>query len=314
MVTLDEFDSFLNSILTDEDKQKIDKRKRKKRISIVVLISISVVLLSLAVAGFLLAKSVVFIGLILFLILAVLVLGWVAASSQTSETQKYVFKKYKTEIVEFLIGDSFEHSYYPKKGLTKEEFKNLKICSSFDDLIGEDLLKLKVNISNNENVVLTLSDVRATETHRNRDGETETTTVFSGIAGYAVFPFKFTCKLAINSAYHFKFRELSKFKLEDIRFNRRFALRSDNQFEATHILTPKLMEILMRIEKHFKHFGLILDDNKMIIRIPSQQLFVPKYYKDGDFVKCFYSFYEDIVSLTEIVKSIVLNKRIINQK
>ena len=316
MVSKEEFGFFVESLITPQDKQEINSKKKHfiiRMMSIMVAIAAFIVVVSY----FVLIPSINTLGSLVVMVCSiaifVAVLLSVLIKSLKDVGSKYLMSKYKVEIVNYLMNSFVKYVYNPQMTINRKDFEQLRVCGGFDEFSGEDLLTITIPVDSGD-VELNLSDCKAIERVRDKEGREYVRTVYNGIAGFIVFPFKFKCKLALNNRYHFRFKDVESYNLEDIKFNNRFSFKTNDQFEATHILTPSLMMKLMKIEQHFKRFGLVLDGNLMVISVPHQQLFAPRSIKKDNYVEAFYPFYEDIVSITEIITEIVANKRVIDSR
>jgi|GEM_PF-6761408 len=316
MVSKEEFDEFVNkTINTDEFADKKRKNVTARKISFVgFLICLTGLILFICtfvfydeVGSSFVASSFLTAGIVLGFVGFPIMLNALIFGNINRDLEKY-----KKPLVEFLLKDE-EFYYNPKGCLARLDFKKAKVCPTYDNLIGEDYLKILVGVSKNgENVYLSISDCFATKIVHTEDGN-ETVSVYRGICGVVNFPTEFKCKLTINNKYHFKFKEVEKIILEDIAFNKKFNVQTDNLVEAMYILTPTLMLKMKNIYKHFNELGITLDGNQMFISVPHQQLFRLKRNRKGITQSMFYGFYEDINAITEIINEIILNERIFAQ-
>ena len=65
---------------------------------------------------------------------------------------------------------------------------------------------------------------------------------------------KFKCILTVNSNFKRKGIKLEDVVLENIEFNEKFKIRTDNQIEARYILTQNMMEKLLILKNKIKSF------------------------------------------------------------
>ena len=72
------------------------------------------------------------------------------------------------------------------------------------------------------------------------------------------------------------------------------------------------MQKLKHIEKHFRNIGIVLNKNKMYIKVANQELFKPIWKKGASEFEIFYNFYKDVLAITEIIKEISENNRLVS--
>lgn len=64
-------------------------------------------------------------------------------------------------------------------------------------------------------------------------------------------------------------REKDCIKMENVEFNDRFEVYAHAQQEAFYVLTPRMMEVILRLEKKFKSICINIQGNKMVLAINS---------------------------------------------
>jgi hypothetical protein len=103
-----------------------------------------------------------------------------------------------------------------------------------------------------------------------------------------------------------------KIKLEDVDFNREFAVYSTNQVEARYVLSTSLMSrILTYKQKVNRKISLSFVNNKMFCAIPNYvNLFEPAIFESFFEFKYFRKSYEALKLYNEIVDDLNLNLRI----
>lgn len=230
---------------------------------------------------------------------------------KSSKVEKYYKSTYREKFIGYLLND-IDWSFKEKDGIDEEVFKCSQFSGCYDDYKGTD--KLNINIPNDDgnksNYYLTLCDLDVTKTDRDSDGDRHTVTVYSGIFGYAHFPFEFKCILCLNTYFRYKNVKLERVNLEDINFNKDYKIYSSNQIEARYILTPNMMEKLSSLKNKLGSVMLTLVDNKMYIGFPHRDLFELSTLEGGNIVSIFEKFYDEVDVLLKIVEEIKSNNKV----
>ena len=183
--------------------------------------------------------------------------------------------------------------------------------NDYDRYSGEDLIV--INIPNDDGSksdnYLHLCDLDVVDIHRDEDGDTTETTVYKGVFGYVDFPFEFKCAMSINTIYRKSGVKLEKVSLEDIVFNKKFKIRSNDQIEARYILTPEMMEKLLALNEKAGQIYLVIVDKRMYIGFPNINLFELK-SSNSNVESLFDNFYAHISIILNIVNEIKNNNKI----
>ena len=103
---------------------------------------------------------------------------------------------------------------------------------------------------------------------------------------------------------------MDKVKLEDIIFNKKLRVYSNDQIEARYILTPEMMEKLLYLDTVFRGLKITLVDNKMYIGATAADLFELNSIKNGDINTLFEYFYDEVKTILDIVNEIKDNNKI----
>jgi hypothetical protein len=293
MVSKEEYKKYVSE-LTENDKNNANLKylsKGYKTSSIVM-----------TVLGFLTIP----IGIgIIFLIMAIV--GIVKANN----AEKYYKTNYSKKILDFLFKDN-EYTFDEQGKIDERKFRDSQIGlrRNYDYYRGEDLLT--INIPNDDgsrsNNNLNLCDLKVTKIEGDDDGGSREVNVYSGVFGYVDFPFQFKCSMSINTNYRKYGVKFEKVSLEDIVFNKKFDVHSNDQVEARYILTPEMMEKLMELNKKIGKIYLVIVDNKMYFGFPGIDLFELK--KVNNVENLFDDFYNHVSIILSIVNEIKSNNKV----
>ncbi len=233
-------------------------------------------------------------------------------------------KEYKDKIIEQIVQQVDENLKYNMDGyISKSEFLNSKIFEhKIDKYSGEDMVYGKI-----DKTEIKFSEVLAQYITRDSKGRTQTHTLFKGIFFEADFNKEFTSFIQVKpdiaeSMFGRFGTTLQKFsttgstkqliKLEDPTFEKYFAVYGPNQVEARYILSPKVMESIVKIKTKFnKNISLSFINSKLYVAIPfKKDLFEPSIIKSISRLDHVEEYYEILQDLVDIVESLDLNTRI----
>ena len=327
MISKEEYNNYVNSILSQEDKEKMgsfnngsNKLKTLSNVFLalfVICLVISLVLIVVMFTSFNRTHTPsnfnysTYIFICMFLSVVFIVV-YIAMRAKINSVFINIENNYKEQIINFLLKDK-NFSYNKTYFINYETFRNAQICNSLiDEYSWEDFLSINIpkDDGTKSNINFYISDIKAVRIDRDEEKDTFTrTTVYSGAFGFIDFPFTFKATLTINSSYR-STKSLEKVKLEDIKFNKAFKVKCSDQIEARYILTPELMLDLLKLKQKMGQILLVLDGSRMYIAFPHKNLFkINRNTKKIGF-ETFYTFYEDIYSLLSLVKEIQTNNKI----
>lgn len=232
---------------------------------------------------------------------------------------------YKREIHSNLLREFSENlSFSENGGISKEEFKASGLFNnSIDRYKAEDLVSgslKKTNIRFSE----VHAEERRTETTKNGT-RTYYVNIFKGIFFVADFNKHFQgstlvkTDIAERTFGNFgRFFQQSVFKpekliqLEDQTFEREFAVYSTNQVEARYILTPRLMERILNLQKKTKgNIQLAFRNSSVFIAIEeSKNLFEPDFNLPATDANQIATIFSDLNFFVNIVDDLDLNTRL----
>ena len=321
MKSLDEFQRYVGELMDKDDNiaKANEKLTHRKKYNLMIglgfglflpLLILAIVLGNVIENGWVLSIILAALGLFC----AVIFIVGVIKKGSIYSAFAYIESAYKMKVIEYLFADmtySYDRSKYI--GLSKFCSGCHVYSGEVDRYKGEDLLK--VNIPNDDKSVsnnwLVMSDLHAQKrvVTRDKDGKTEVhyETIFMGTFGYIDFPYEFQHELYIN-VYPRGLKKCEKLKLEDVEFNKKFNVYSDDQVEGRYILTTELMLKLKELSK-LTYFTFEISENHLYLTLPGAGLFnvmtKSKRLQDG-----FLKFYKDYLVIFSIVKEIAGNNKI----
>lgn len=138
-----------------------------------------------------------------------------------------------------------EITYEPSSSIPQEDFLASNLFTNPDRYKGEDLFHGK-----HVKTSFSFSEIHAEKEHKSKNSKSYTT-IFRGVFMVADFN-----KHIKNETYVFTsggkwFSKFKRVKLENPVFEENFKVYSDNEVEARYILTPNLMEKIIKLEKEF---------------------------------------------------------------
>lgn len=298
MISKKEFINYCNSLISQKDVNKHHQRNT-------LMWTILIVFWACALA------SAIYIATINPNLIIPVIVATIIFSSIIFKLTGYNYNKLKdkniNKILEHLLS-GYKYSYDKKGYISKDIFNKSSFKTPQDSYTGEDLLE--INIPNDDNtpsdVVMRLSDLLVTTRSTDSDGDSHTTTQYSGVFGYIKFNFEFKCNLCLNTQKS----GLKKIKLEDIEFNKKFHTYTDNPTEALCILTPSMMNKLLEFEKIANNFAIEINKTGEVYFSINRNLFSfsSTYTKLSGNI--FEKFYDDIYMLLSMVEEIKSNNKV----
>ena len=323
MKTKIEFKRFLDTqlfpklIALDEDRKYLLKKY-------LIPVAIFVVLAVLSFVVFMLiqgSSQIPLVAMFIFVIIAV-----IFYFSGKSEINLYKYR-FKTEIIGKLVSFIDESlKYVPNAGILEHEYLMsnlfLKDPDRFhsEDLVQGKLGKTEIKFSEVH------SEYKTQTTDSKGVSKTEWHTIFKGIFFIADFNKEFITNTVIlpdiaekffGSFLGSKFQKMNfsrgqLIKLENPEFEKEFAVYGNDQIEARYILTPDLMERILKFKKESKkELYISFLASKMYVAIPyKENLFEPKYFKTIIDKQMIIKYFEILQLVTGIVEEFNLNTRI----
>lgn len=308
MVSKEEYKQYVKELVGEDNKgHEIKYLTKSYKGTSSTLVTIGVVLFTLTFLIFMIGS-----GAFLFAVLGIafIIIGAIRTVNTTSAA-RYYKKNYRGLILDYLL-KGYEYSFIPEGKVSERIFKDSQFGGYYEDYNGTD--KLTISIPNDDGSKsgcdLTLCDLNVTKTVEDSDGDTRTVTVYKGIFGYVEFPFEFKCILCIDSNYKKSGKTLKGVTLEDIVFNKKFMVISDDQIESRYILTPTMMENLLALEKRFNGTKITLVDNRMYIGAIHKDLFELEGIDGTNIEEAFNVFYDEIEAILKLIDEIKNNNKV----
>ena len=248
---------------------------------------------------------------ILFIIGAVLIAAGIVMIKIRQDTKKVLRTDVKKSVIKYLLKD-YWHWFMGFGYMEEHEFKNSQFGKTFDCFSSYDTLN--INVPNNDgsksNVYFKISDVYTYNRVFKEDGTYVDKGLYEGVFGYVTFKKAFKCILAINSKFKIKGIKFEDVILEDINFNEKFKVLTDNQIEARYILTPDMMEKLSLLEEKLNGIKIVLVDRKLYLGVPKYNMFEMKNYDKDDELAVFDNLYDEIQLVLSIVEELKNNDKV----
>lgn len=332
MKTLSEFQEYYRQNLVHKLQNLDNQRKESiKKIMRSTLLHLVVAVL-VVFLGFFINKSIygvyldeqeanvpLIITLIAFVVVIVLLF-----SSNSKIKSKFVLDFKNTiisDIVKFIHNDL---EYLPQDYLPREDFIKSKIFHQTPDkYFGDDYVRGKI-----EKTELAFSEVHAkyktTSTDENGSKE-RWENIFDGLMFKADFHKNFNGEYFIlpdiaekylgklgNFFQKMKFNRGKLIKLEDIEFEKQFAVYGSDEIEARYILSANMMRRILDFKiRTGKNILISFVDSCVFVAIPyNHNLFEPNFYKTIISEKMVLEYFTDLELAISIVEELNLNVRI----
>ena len=231
-------------------------------------------------------------------------------------------KDFKKKVIEKLIKSLDENLNYDPNGVFPSSlYKNsLLFLKKYDKYEGDDLVTGKIG-----KVSIIFSDLHTQYKTKNSKGKTRWHTIFKGLFFMADFNknFKGITLIFPDTAQKllgyfgqffqeiFRKRGLKLVKMDNIEFEKEFVVYSSDQVEARYILTPNLMEKILKI-KRLKKTPIYISfvNNHIFIAISSKDNFEPTIFKSLFDIEVFKEYFLTLKLSIGLVEELNLNKRL----
>ncbi|MBO5923834.1 MAG: DUF3137 domain-containing protein, partial [Lentisphaeria bacterium] len=240
-------------------------------------------------------------------------------SSKWSARRKF-FREQLIPLLVKAISPSLKYS--PYQGLSRMQFERFRLFGSFDRYHSEDQIKGMVG-----KTAVQISEVHIEERHRSKDKSDSYTTIFRGVVFIADFNKHFKCRTVVlpDSAEKLFGKLIGNFlqqmnfsgdgklvKLENVEFEKKFAVYSTDQVEARYILTPLLMERLLAVQTRENAPVRVLFENGNVVFAISRSggWLEPPFSGSFDRLEVIEKNVQDIINIVKIVEDLDLNTRI----
>lgn len=164
--------------------------------------------------------------------------------------------------------------FYPNESIGKDVFKTSGIFIEKNDsnysysYDGDKMIVGMVEKTNFYSSRMIMKEYY--ENNKDNNKTNTTTTVFSGLVCSYDFNKNFNHNTLVTThrASRYCLRESEKVILEDVLFNKEFSVSSSNQIEARYILTPSMMNRLLKLKASLKvDFYISFINNRMFLAL-----------------------------------------------
>jgi len=213
-------------------------------------------------------------GTMMFPVGLAIMVGALVAMFITSATINRRYRgMYKNTLVRRVAGEFFtDFSYEPEKGYQKEYLDNLDIMDFGNIFESEDMMIGKCG-----NVAFQRADVYIADESEDSDGHTSTMEYFRGqwlefrpqkqfLEPLQIVQSGFEHSATLTGLFVGKHEKRHKIETEDMEFNKRFTCYCRNDAEAFYLLTPAMMQAIMRLSQTLSY--------KMMIAFVNNKLHV----------------------------------------
>lgn len=245
----------------------------------------------------------------------ILSIATIFVSNYMISKRKKMLKHYRGVPREKLIGyllDDYSYYFDDTGRIDSFEFDCSQFSKQYDCYSSSDLLV--INIPNDDGseskIDLNIADVNTYDISVDEDGSRTTSDVYKGMFGYVKFKKKFKCILTIDSKYKRRGVKFEKVVLEDINFNKKFKVASNNQVEARYILTPDMMEKISLLDSKIKGVKIVFVDSYVYIGSEKVNMFELGNYKINDDLSIFENLYDEIRVILGIVDELKNNNKV----
>ena len=294
----------------DVCRNMVDFYKKQRRFDYVSVISFSIGLALLAAHR---SEGMIFAGI------CGIVIGVIIFCSKWNIRRKF-FKEKLVPMMVKAVSPSLKYS--PYNGLSRSYIEKIRLFGAFDRCRSEDQIDGMIG-----RTAIKISEICLEKRHRSNDGKDSYHTVFNGVVFIADFNKHFKCRTAVlpdtaeklfgklvgNFFQQMNFSETGKLvKLENVEFEKKFAVYSTDQLEARYILTPLLMERLLAVQTaELSPIRVLFENSNIIVAIPrSGNWLEPPFFGAFDKLETLQQTIQEIISMVKLVEDLDLNTRI----
>lgn len=219
---------------------------------------------------------------------------------------------YKEEVVDEIIHAFCPNATYsPNSGVGEELFRNSRLFTSPDRYHAEDLIEGCLDKTSFICSEVHAEERRARSTKNGVQYYWED--IFKGFLFIADFHKEFQGETTVLRDSFFKIKMgASRVKMENPDFEKVFDVFSTNQIEARYLITPSMMERMLKLDSNFKK-GITISfrDSTILVAIPdSKNRFEADVWSSLSDMSILKSDFAVLQSLLDIVDELNLNTRI----
>lgn len=260
-----------------------------------------------------------------FLLPIAVIIFSVVVMIRTTKSNKIYRTEYKTKIVAEIVKlINPELKYESDRRISSIDYANSDLFRTrYDKYDGDDFISGVIEKTDFQCSELH-TQYKSETTNSNGKRESKWITIFKGLFFHADFNKEFSGKtyVAPDSAekifgkFGQRFQKYSGkaklVKLENMEFEREYVVHSTDQIEARYIITPAIMEAMLRIKQKYKrpaHFSFIGTRVYCAISF-NKNLFEPRIFKSGVKLSDIENMYNLFMMNETIIKELNLNTRI----
>lgn len=316
MKSLEEFKTFYDtSLITELSEMEKDRKKAVGLFWMIIgiLLGTTGAAIGVGVSGapIPIAIGIGVVGLVFIIILAV----------KVGKVRKTLKQKYKETVIRpmvHFIDESLVYEAYSK--IPQSDFTASKIFTQgVDRYKGDDFIQGKIG-----ETAIRFSEIHAEYYTTDKDGKRQYHTIFKGLFLIADFNKHFNGEtyVLIDTAEKL-FGKLGKIfqkanfvrpqlvKMEDPVFEKEFVVYGSDQIESRYILTPAMMERMMKLKKKSNKVQFSFKNSQVNIALPvSKNLFEAPLFKSMLNFDQVQEYYEYLLLAIGVVEDLDLNTRI----
>lgn len=291
---------------------EIEKERKKVflKLFLIIVIGIAVAMLFFNVmsekSG--MASAFMFMNLMLGMYFFLIILFIVFASRKYKKLYK---KKVITGLVE-KINESY--IYQEKGGIDRSYYNKAEFDTHYDTYRTEDLIT--GNLGNNIYMNMCQVHTQKVETTHDRNGtHVHHITVFFGLFGYIELPFKNSRDVSILNNDRFRHYAKNRVEMESAEFEKYFDVytKSTERISAMELLTPEVIEKLLKMRKEFKcPINIRIREDKLYFIVEAGDIFEAPLFRKSFNFDLLYKYYNLINSPKALYDLLSNNLKMMN--
>ena len=214
---------------------------------------------------------------------------------------------FKAKVVKPIIENMFENAQYnPNQGLSSHEYIMGGYKERYDRYSSEDLVLASFNAEERDNIVIKFSEVHTERESKDKDGHTQYSTVFRGLAGNFILSKDIQTKMYIRSNGRGSwFGKNNRVKMDMPEFEKLFDVESEDDIMAMRILTADIMAEMIELYQKYKYtFEISIINDTVHMRLRTGGVFEPNVFKSSMEYKTVERYYTVLNALINIAKHI----------
>lgn len=234
------------------------------------------------------------------------------------------YKKFVNEYKKVIVANSFKEvftdvNYEIDRGISHAVINSTGMMRMGNRFYSNDYVSGKY-----KNIKFECSDVVIQNETKDSDGDSHTTTYFSG--QWFIFDFnkKFKANFQVRESSFINARlgsifdnsRYEKVELEDMEFNKKFDVYAQNPLDVFYVLTPATMEKIKELENNSNgHLLFCFIDNKLHVALyNNKDLFEPKLFKKINYEEDKKATLEEMKLITQFVDVLDLDNNLFRRE